>query len=67
MLAARSLDPGVSNRGDVFSFDGAISSLTEEQDVEFEWAWIAPSGRPQTVQWTATVTETVVDGDDTIR
>ncbi len=56
---------GVSNRGDVFSFDGAISSLTEGQDVEFEWAWIAPSGRPQTVQWTATVTETVVDGDDT--
>jgi hypothetical protein len=56
---------GVSNRGDVFSFDGVISSLTEGQDVEFEWAWIAPSGRPQTVQWTATVTETVVDGDDT--
>lgn len=56
---------GISNRGEVFEFTGDVPLLLEGEEVELEWAWLAPAGRPQTIQWTATVTETVVDGDDT--
>ncbi|MGB5335508.1 MAG: hypothetical protein WBN07_07815, partial [Woeseiaceae bacterium] len=56
---------GISNRGEVFEFTGDVPQLSEGEEVELEWPWLAPSGRPQTIQWTATVTETVVDGDDT--
>lgn len=56
---------GVSNRGEVFEFTGNVPLLIEGDEIELEWAWLAPSTRPQTIQWTATITETVETGDDT--
>jgi len=56
---------GVSNRGEVFEFSAPLATLPEGADVQLQWPWLAPSDRPQTIQWTATVTETVETGDDT--